>query len=121
MTEQQSRFKLEQHVERLEQELLATKQGVTDLYHTNTNNNATLELEANKWNSVSEKYSNLESDHNFLKLKFHELDMKHSNLENYTKVLEHKVASLQQLKGVTELQTLLSVHNATKRRIENHE
>ncbi|VDI12527.1 Hypothetical predicted protein [Mytilus galloprovincialis] len=114
MTEQQSRSKLKQHVERLEQELLATKQGVTDLYHTSTINNATLEREASSWNTLYAKYNKLDTDHNLLKLNFDKLDLKHSNLENYTKALEHEVASLQQLKGVTELQTILSVRNATK-------
>lgn len=41
------------------------------------------------------------------------LEGKHTILENYTKVLEQKVISLQHLKGVSDLQTVLSVCNET--------
>lgn len=114
VAERQSRSKLEQHLVRLEQELIATQKGVTDIYHTSSNNNASLEREERNWNTLYAKYNDLETDHNLLRLKFDKLDIKHSNLENYTKVLEQEVASIQQLKGISDLQTVLNVRNETK-------
>ncbi|VDI12528.1 Hypothetical predicted protein [Mytilus galloprovincialis] len=113
MNERQTRVKLEQHVVRLEQELLATQQGVTDIYHTSSINNATLEQEAKNWRTIRIENNDLKKKYNLLEYKFNALARNHSNLENYTKVLEKGVASLQQLKGVTDLQTLLNVRNET--------
>ncbi|VDI01448.1 Hypothetical predicted protein [Mytilus galloprovincialis] len=113
VTERQSRSKLEQQLVRLEQELLATQQGVTDIYHTSANNNATLALEAKNWNTIRTENNDLKNRYNLLEYKFNSLSRNHSNLENYTKALEQEVTSLQQLKGVTDLQTVLSVRNET--------
>ncbi|CAG2187703.1 unnamed protein product [Mytilus edulis] len=111
--ERQSRAKLEQQLARIERELTATQQGVTDIYHTSTDNNNTLENQAKIWNEIRSECNHLNTENDLLKLKVDSIEKKHTVLENYTKVLEHEVASLQQLKGVTDLQTVLTVRNET--------
>ncbi|CAC5362902.1 unnamed protein product [Mytilus coruscus] len=114
VNERQSRAKLQQQLLHLEQELLATQKGVTDIYHTSADNNATLQLEAKNWNTIRTENNDLKNRYKLLEYEFNALARDHSNLENYTKVLEQEVASLQQLKGVTDLQTVLNVRNETK-------
>lgn len=111
--ERQSRAKLEQQLARLERELTATQQGVTDIYHTSTDNNATLETQAKNWNILRTECKDLKTENNLLKMKVDSLDRKHSHLENYTNVLKQELTSLQQLKGITHLQTVLNVRNET--------
>ncbi|XP_071139135.1 uncharacterized protein [Mytilus edulis] len=111
--ERQTRAKLEQHVVRLEQELLATQQGVTDIYHTSSINNVTLEQQTKNWNALYAKYMNLENENSLMKSNLNALRTDHTNLENYTKMLEREVTSLRHLKGVTDLQTVLDVRNET--------
>ncbi|CAC5362901.1 unnamed protein product [Mytilus coruscus] len=112
--ERQARTKLEQHVVHLEQELLATQQGVTDIYHTSTGNNASLEQQTKNWNALFAKYNDLVNENTFMKTNFGALRTDHSNLENYTKILEQEMASLRLLKGITDLQIVLNVRNETK-------
>lgn len=112
--ERQSRAKLEQHLLRLEQELLVTQQGVTDIFHASADNNVTLKHQAKNWNTLRIEYNDLKNDHTLLKLKFQVLSTNHSSLENYTRLLEQKVESLQYSQGVIDLQTIQNARKETQ-------
>ncbi|VDI12525.1 Hypothetical predicted protein [Mytilus galloprovincialis] len=79
MNERQTRAKLEQLVVRLEQEFLATQQGVTDIYHKSSNNNATLEQQTKNWNVLYAKCINLENDNSLMRSNLNALRTDHTN------------------------------------------
>ncbi|CAG2187702.1 unnamed protein product [Mytilus edulis] len=119
MNARQTRVKLEQHVVRLEQELLATQQGVTDIYHTSSINNVTLEQEAKNWKTIRIENNDLKK-----KIQFTELEVNQMQYEIQTykfnqsvtfKHFQENLTSVENIQNLSVGKLDLEIHNMSNR------
>ena len=113
--EKRSRLKLEERVITLENELLATQNGVTNNYHTGTKDNENRGQQMGTVNALDTKYTTLQSKYDSLHSKFEKLQLNHTSLEKNVFQLQQKLASLERLKGVANLGMIIDARNETNR------
>ncbi|VDI12523.1 Hypothetical predicted protein [Mytilus galloprovincialis] len=103
---------LEDHIRLSKHKYMVTNQRITYVCNTCMFNDITLEKQAKKnWDDLYAKYNDLENENNLMKSNLDTLHRNFLNLQSNTKLLEHEVASLRHLKGVTDLQMVLNVCN----------
>lgn len=96
VSEREARVKVEQKLVKMEQELLTTERGVTDIYHSTQGYNTSINL-------LLKQNVNLVTKYDSLYLKFNELLGNNSHLVDYVRNLELKFARLEQLKSSQEV------------------
>ena len=92
--ERQTRIKLTEKLTKLENELLATQKGVTDIYHSTDNFNKQTLSVVNQTAELEIKYNILQTKYISLVMEFDELRLNNNRTEIYAQKLERDIESL---------------------------
>ncbi|XP_071171944.1 myosin-J heavy chain-like [Mytilus edulis] len=117
--ERHARLKQNTKISQLENELIATQQGVTTNFIAAHSGNDTVKtilvvMEGNMRKMVS-NYSNLQNEYNLVKAELNELKFNVTRTNQYASLLEQELSNVKQLKSVANLQTVVNLTDDAKR------
>ncbi|CAG2192380.1 unnamed protein product [Mytilus edulis] len=117
--ERHARLKQNTKISQLENELIATQQGVTTNFHASNSVNDTLKTELDVLKGDMRKmisnYSKLQNEYTLVKAELNVLKLNNSRTNQYNSRLEQELSAVKQLKSVANLQTILNLTDDAKR------